>query len=521
MRYLTYQRQHSIIVLIISLSIVSSFAPSQHALLSLGPRIREPKTCTRWPDRTCASLISPYRALRQAVTFSDSSGVQDTSHDAVMLQAFLAREGFEYERLRLAYFGDLRGMMAIEDISPGDCLFAFPAASATFNLAMTRKCPCPELVDAVFWQESESWVLKMALWLVAEELKGSTSRFFGYIKTLPRVSGSLLTWQSSQLAQLNYAPLETQVLKTRAQMRQAIVRSLPHLKCSPETAAELTAPGGSLEWAWDMSLSRTFTFQWVATSLNKVLVPGLCMINHDSRPEFHTTFQYDRTAGTDGMMRILSQRSYHVGEQVFLAYGDKSNDSLLQNYGFSQEGNIFDNFRLFSLLTWLQQYELGGEHDGTHEEGLARVKEFGLLKGLTNGQVDLALPAPLRISPETLWALRAYVTKPAAIFAALDRKIDALASQENTTDEPLELNAQDVFKEALHFQSEELMLRLLLAHLRDLQRDMGGVGDKTEEEERVGDVGSHAAATAFRKAKMLVLATVCAEIEGGLAAGAQ
>jgi len=386
---------------------------------------------------------------------------------------------------------------------------------------MTRKCPCPELVDAVFWQESESWVLKMALWLVAEELKGSTSRFFGYIKTLPRVSGSLLTWQSSQLAQLNYAPLETQVLKTRAQMRQAIARSLPHLKCSPETAAELTAPGGSLEWAWDMSLSRTFTFQWVATSLNKVLVPGLCMINHDSRPEYHTTFQYDRTAGTDGMMRILSQRSYHVGEQVFLAYGDKSNDSLLQNYGFSQQGNIFDNFRLFSLLTWLQQYELGGEHYGTHEEGLARVKEFGLLKGLINGQVDLALPAPLRISPETLWALRAYVTKPAAIFAALDRKIDALASQEKTSDEPLELNAQDVFKEALHLESEELMLRLLLAHLRDLQRDMGGVGGKTEEEERVGDAGSHAAATAFRKAKMLVLATVCAEIEGGLAAGAQ
>ena len=47
-----------------------------------------------------------------------------------------------------------------------------------------------------------------------------------------------------------------------------------------------------------------------------------------------------------------------AGEQVFLAYGDKSNDSLLQNYGFSEEGNAFDNFRLFSLLPWLDENQV-------------------------------------------------------------------------------------------------------------------------------------------------------------------
>jgi hypothetical protein len=121
------------------------------------------------------------------------------------------------------------------------------------------------------------------------------------------------------------------------------------------------------------------------------------MINHDSRPEYRVAFQYDAKAGTEGLMRVVSRRAYEAGEQVFLvcvcvcvcvwvrwvrsdasrfspgvfcalnpkphavdkqvflAYGDKSNDSLLQNYGFSEEGNAFDNFRLFSLLSWLEE----------------------------------------------------------------------------------------------------------------------------------------------------------------------
>jgi hypothetical protein len=103
--------------------------------------------------------------------------------DAEALKVFLAREGFECQHLQLAYFGKhkLRGMMATEHISPGDTLLAFPALASTFNLASSRTCPCPELVASDFWEESESWTLKMALWLVAEEIKGSASRFAGKI----------------------------------------------------------------------------------------------------------------------------------------------------------------------------------------------------------------------------------------------------------------------------------------------------------------------------------------------------
>jgi len=57
-------------------------------------------------------------------------------------------------------------------------------------------------------------------------------------------------------------------------------------------------------------------------------------------------------------MRVVARRAYAPGEQVFVAYGDKSNDSLLQNYGFSEEGNPFDNFRLSALLPWLEEHQV-------------------------------------------------------------------------------------------------------------------------------------------------------------------
>jgi hypothetical protein len=218
---------------------LQSLGPPAHSAWSVQARgvlqasILRPRGALGWAR--AASTLRPTLAPRAA-----ASGVADTSANALALQTFLEREGFECNRLQLAFFGDLRGMMAKEFISPGETLLAFPSQSGTFNLASTRKCPCSELVGAEFWEESESWTLKMALWLVAEHIKGDASRFAEYIRMLPPVSGSVLTWEASQLAQLGYAPLETQVLATRAEMRQAIEQCGTHLKCSPEIAVQVS-----------------------------------------------------------------------------------------------------------------------------------------------------------------------------------------------------------------------------------------------------------------------------------------
>ena len=61
----------------------------------------------------------------------------------------------------------------------------------------------------------------------------------------------------------------------------------------------------------------------------------------------------------------------------------------------------------------------GGAGSETHEERLARVKQYGLLQGLEYGQADLSLRLSLRVTEPTVWALRAYVADDAAVLAAL------------------------------------------------------------------------------------------------------
>ena len=157
---------------------VSSFTP-QTGLLPFGPaRHYLRREALSESAHVKQSELRPRPFARRGHAATDR-GVTDTSVDAEALKVFLAREGFECQQLQLAYFGKLRGMMATKHISPGDTLLAFPALASTFNLASSRTCPCPELVAADFWEESESWTLKMALWLVAEKVKGSSSRFAG------------------------------------------------------------------------------------------------------------------------------------------------------------------------------------------------------------------------------------------------------------------------------------------------------------------------------------------------------
>ena len=120
----------------------------------------------------------------------------------------------------------------------------------------------------------------------------------------------------------------------------------------------------------------------------------------------------------------------------------------------------------------------GGTGSETHEQRLARVKQYGLLQGLEYGQVDLSLPLSLRVSEPTVWALRAYVADDTSVFAALNAKVDALSALQDTEDtrtgEALDLNVQDIFKAPLGSDCEVRVLGLLLAHLRHLLCDMQG-----------------------------------------------
>jgi hypothetical protein len=76
------------------------------------------------------------------------------------------------------------------------------------------------------------------------------------------------------------------------------------------------------------------------------------------------------------------------------------------------------------------------------------------------------------------------------------------------------LRKQDILKEEIDTKSETHVLRLLLAHIQDLQLDMGAEDESELEGIALG--GAHTAAILFRRAKRSLLSKVRADIDAAL-----
>lgn len=84
---------------------------------------------------------------------------------------------------------------------------------------------------------------------------------------------------------------------------------------------------------WCLVNTRTFYYVKEGTARPKktddcmAMVPFADMFNHTRRGGCHVTF--DRKGCT-----ILADKAYAIGEELFISYGDHSNDFLLVEYGF-------------------------------------------------------------------------------------------------------------------------------------------------------------------------------------------
>jgi len=67
-----------------------------------------------------------------------------------------------------------------------------------------------------------------------------------------------------------------------------------------------------------------------------ILCPIVDFCNHSSRAQSDLSYEYFFSSF------VLKTGPYRRGEQVFISYGDRSNDQLLQYYGFVEEDNPHD-----------------------------------------------------------------------------------------------------------------------------------------------------------------------------------
>jgi len=74
-----------------------------------------------------------------------------------------------------------------------------------------------------------------------------------------------------------------------------------------------------------------------------VIAPFIDLFNHSSRVQSKVAYEYFY----DAFSLSISNRDTHAGDQVFISYGTLTNDELLALYGFVEEDNPHDTYKLW------------------------------------------------------------------------------------------------------------------------------------------------------------------------------
>ncbi|CAM9836292.1 unnamed protein product [Ascophyllum nodosum] len=289
-------------------------------------------------------------------------------------------------------FGDLRGLKAVQATSKMEQLVAVPR-KASITLTGSESTPFKSWVSSDFW-DSQSWYVKLALKLLWERQLGTASAVKGYVDFLPAQGSfdTLVHWTDQELDLLNYPKCSDSAKRQRVawdNLYQNLVTSCPE-------GAGRTVTKDDLVWAMECVLSRAFKGRfgggqnsvfisggilasacaayavteeaiWVILAAlallpltlpelgslggaelftgtkdvakDYVLVPYVDSMNHATSATTDLSF-----SPLTSDLSVAVDRSFPAGEQAYISYGRKTNDELLQFYGFVEADCPADTF---------------------------------------------------------------------------------------------------------------------------------------------------------------------------------
>jgi len=303
--------------------------------------------------------------------------------------------GIETGPLDVATFeGGLRGMKARREIKEGEDLLAVPESAVIRIIGDTPSFPrnMDQLVSKEVWKQLP-WYAQLSLMIIKEQrLKKEVgadakgSKFDEWLDVLPSSLPTPLHWADDELMACAYRPIVTKVRTQRAAWREIYGRIKASGK-SPPTEKEFfhncelarsrafsgdyTAPlpkeqfflsGLLIAFSIQLGLVPETTafgggalvvgglfFQSLVLPRilglkHYVISPVIDMINHDTSEASEVTY-----APFQKSFLVVSSRSYSRDKQVFISYGKRSNDQLLQYYGFVERNNPHDVFQILDL----------------------------------------------------------------------------------------------------------------------------------------------------------------------------
>lgn len=349
-------------------------------------------------------LSSAQRSGSDSPGACESESYAGASVDAVLSWATTA--GIQHKHLHDYSNTAVRGVLAKHDIPPKTAVVTMPRNLA-LSIVIGQKSPFPSLVQEDVWQACGENV-KLGLVLLREAKRGQDSPWQLWIKSLPHEVATLMHWTDKELQQLQLdsTSTEQQFYDQIKQQLADITDDYRRLQSEP-LANDLDITLQDLIWASDIVTSRSFVFPkqeawWSPLAMGTVVVaaglafkapfvnrwqyssqvsagcryaftacmaaaffqnkystegshevallPVIDLLNHNS------TSQGELRAGrfSSSLQAVSGPHGFVAGQEVTHSYGDKSNEMLLQFYGFV-EMKIVNDIYMADMYEWTKQ----------------------------------------------------------------------------------------------------------------------------------------------------------------------
>lgn len=351
-------------------------------------------------------------------------------------------QGINAPKLAVTGVADLRGVTLLDNIEVGEELCCVPRTSCLDLSAVEGAgSPCEQMVPTPLWVGLR-WYERLGCWLLHEKRRGAASHVSGYMGYLPspdQFDDSPLEWSDEEIAVLSYPPLAVAIREQREEI-QALYQAL-RTRGGPMAS---TVSEDELRWALQLVLSRAFTSSikkpsevnvappppppndptsvaarmWLGQlpvvgsmimgppppppppplgdGLEMAMMPMLDAFNHRSSAQNDCAYDGKRNAFV-----LTARAPLRKGSEAFLSYGKKSNDELLQLFGFVEESNPHDAFLSIGFEEYLAAPSTGlFASEDACERRFARLRALGLDASLLGELTSTGAPADM------LYALR-------------------------------------------------------------------------------------------------------------------
>ncbi|EKX51728.1 hypothetical protein GUITHDRAFT_102333 [Guillardia theta CCMP2712] len=339
------------------------------------------------------------------------------------------KAGIQNPTIKMSEFAS--GMKAISPVSSGDILVTVPSTSVLRVVKGQSRLPSrlKGYVSEGTWQGLE-W-------------------FVRWIEVLPKSLSTPFHWNEESVKELQYQPLIDKIEKQKREWRSIFDKiscdnpqfqeadfynacemarsrafSGPYVGKLPKDQMFLTGLLVALSTQLHLLetsqaalgavlvvggiLANTFLLPNFLGLTHYVIAPMIDMINHDGQSKSIVTYQALQAA-----FEVQSSSNFNVGDQVFISYGDRSNDQLLQYYGFVEMDNVHDLYEIADLDGKLRKKggkggsEVGSKDayvspKGLDEESMNRAKSLFPDEASARQAVKEILQDELNSFPTTL-----------------------------------------------------------------------------------------------------------------------